>query len=73
VGESSATEFALDPQKEEFEIGDIKLVHSTGSVTLRCIGGREVEYGAKPGGLRVVDNTLRWFLFGPPADDSSES
>ena len=73
MGESSATEFALDPKMEEFETGDIKLVHSTGSVTLRCICGRVVEYGAKAGGLRVVDSARRWFRFGPPADGSSES
>ena len=27
-----------------FDTGEIRFVHSTGSVTLRCIGGRD-EYG----------------------------
>ena len=61
------------PQTEAFEMGEIRLALSTGSVWLRCICGREVVYGAYAGGLLVADKTLRcpWVLFAPPAGEGS--
>jgi hypothetical protein len=47
------------PCVPQTETGEIRLAHSTGSVWLRCICGREVVYGAYAGGLLVADKTLR--------------
>lgn len=58
TGEFKA-ELFLEPNMEDVEMGEIKVLKSAGSVTLRCIGGREVEYGAKPAGTRVFDTALR--------------
>lgn len=61
------------PYTDAFETGEIKLVHSTGSVWLRCIGGRVAVYEAIAGGLFVADRTRRCpcALFGPPAGEAS--
>ena len=68
----SKVELAREPKKEdEEETGEIRVVHSRGSVTLRCTGGREVVYGAKLLIVCEVDSMRRWVLFGPPADEGA--
>lgn len=67
----SNVELAREPKKEveEEETGDMRVVDSRGSVTLRCTDGREAVYGAKLLRVCEVDNMRRWVLFGPPADE----
>ena len=67
----SNAELARGPKKEveEEETGEIRVVDSRGSVTLRCTDGREAVYGAKLLRVCEVDNMRRWVLFGPPADE----
>jgi hypothetical protein len=68
----SKVELARAPKKEdEEETGEIKVVHSRGSVTLRCTDGREVVYGAKLLTSCEVDSIRRWVLFGPPTDEGA--
>ena len=65
-------ELARAPKKEdEAEMGDIKVAHWSGSVTLRCTDGREAVYGAKLLAACEVDNMRQWALLGPPADDGA--
>ena len=72
VNGGSKVELARVPKKEvEAETGDIKLVHSRGSVTLRCTDGREAVYGEKLLTACEVDSMRRWVLFGPPAEEGA--
>jgi hypothetical protein len=65
----SKEELARGPKKDEEDTGEIRVVPSRGSVTLRCTDGREAAYGAKLLVVYEVDSTRRWVLFGPPADE----
>lgn len=72
VNGGSKVELAREPKKEvDAETGDIKVVHSRGSVTLRCTAGREVGYGEKLLTACEVDSIRRWVLLGPPADEGA--
>ncbi len=68
----SKVELARGPKKEdEDETGEIRVVHSRGSVTLRCTDGREVVYGAKLFVVCEVDSIRRCVLFGPPTEEGA--
>ena len=55
---------------EDVEIGESNELQSAGSVTLLGTVGR-TGYGVKPGGLRVLDRTLRCPRLGPTVDEGS--